>query len=516
MRKTIGLYAVVSISGAAVLAIEILGTRILGPFYGVSLFLWSALITVTLAALSIGYAVGGRWADRGARIDRLGSVLALAGLWTVAIPWLRHPLLALTEPLGLRAAVLATSGVLFGPPLTLLGMVSPYAIRLRADRLEDVGRTAGNIFAVSTVASVASALVTGFILIPSVGVQRLTLGIGLVLLLTGSVALVVSSAPAGRIAGAAAFVLAAVGSVLRPTPSGAKAASVVWMGQSAYAELRVLDLNDARYLLVDGGIHTIRVQPDGGALHPYAVVTDLAKLFFEEPGRLLLVGLGGGSVATSFAKDDWRVDAVEIDPEVVRIARDSFDLDDRVQVHVRDGRRFVAKSEETWDVIVFDAYSSGSIPFHLVTREVFEECARRLAPGGLVFLNVEGRGWDDPIIASIGATLRTCFRSVVALPTSEPPNTLGNLVLIATDRERLEFEPRRLQHPYDVLRREGEGWNHWATVQRNHAWDNRFEPPVGGPVLTDDLNPVDLWAEEINLVARRELHEFFEDKAPSW
>lgn len=517
VRKTLGLYAVVSVSGAAVLAIEILGTRILGPFYGVSLFLWSALITVTLAALSLGYAIGGRWADRGARIERLGIVLALAGLLVVAIPWLRRPLLSITEPLGLRAAVLVTSAILFGPPLTLLGMVSPYAIRLRTDRLEDVGRTAGNIFAISTVASVASALATGFVLIPSVGVQRLTLGIGLGLLLTGALALLASSARAGKVVGTAAIVVAIAGSFLRPAPTDANAASVVWTGQSAYAELRVLDLNFARYLLVDGGIHTIRAQPEGGALHPYAVVTDLAKLFFEAPGRLLLVGLGGGSVATSFAADGWEVDAVEIDPVVVRLARDSFELGPDVQVHVRDGRRFLSESDERWDVVVFDAYGSGSIPFHLVTREVFEVCKNRLSPEGLVLLNVEGRGWQDPIIASLGETLRTSFRNVVALPTSEPPNTLGNIVLLATDRDPVEFPARRLEHPYDVMMREGEGWNHWATVQRNHAWDNRYDPPaVGAVLLTDDRNPVDLWAEEINLVARRELHEFFAGKAPSF
>jgi spermidine synthase len=517
MRRTLGLYAVVSVSGAAVLAIEILGTRILGPFYGVSLFLWSALITVTLAALSIGYAVGGRWADRGTRIERLGMVLCLAGLWTVAIPWLRHPLLTLTEPLGLRAAVLVTSAVLFGPPLALLGIVSPYAVKLRAQRLEDVGRTAGNIFAVSTVASVASALATGFVLIPSVGVHRLTLGIGLALLLTGAAAMLTSSARPGKVAGAAALALAVVGSILRPTPSAGNSASVIRVAQSAYAELRVVDMNDTRYLLVDGGIHTIRAQPEGYAMHPYAVVTDLAKLFFDAPGRLLVLGLGGGSIATSFAADGWRVDAVEIDPAVVRIARDAFALDERVQVHVRDGRRFLAENEGPWDVIVFDAYGSGSIPFHLVTREVFAECRRRLAPGGLLLLNVEGRGWQDPIFSALAATLHTSFKSVVALPTSEPPNVLGNMVLIATDRDRVEFAEDRLEQPYAVLLRQGAGWLHWATVQRNHAWNNRFEPAAErAVVLTDDLNPVDLWAEEINLVARRELHKFFGDKAPTW
>src|SRR5436190_16796373 len=129
MRRP-ALFLVVSLSGASVLVLEILGTRILGPFYGVSLYLWSALISVTLAALSVGYWVGGRLADRRPEAGFLGRLVLFAGLWTAAIPWLRQPLLAATESWGLRVAVLVTALVLFGPPLTLLGMVSPFAIRL--------------------------------------------------------------------------------------------------------------------------------------------------------------------------------------------------------------------------------------------------------------------------------------------------------------------------------------------------------------------------------------------------
>ena len=113
MIKNSHLYIVVSISGASVLALEILGTRILGPFYGVSLFLWSALITVTLAALSAGYAIGGRWADKGATIFRFCSLLMGAGLWILLIPLIKRPLLFIAEPFGLRFAVLAAAFILF-------------------------------------------------------------------------------------------------------------------------------------------------------------------------------------------------------------------------------------------------------------------------------------------------------------------------------------------------------------------------------------------------------------------
>src|SRR5689334_7337510 len=113
------LFLVVSLSGASVLVIEILGTRVLGPFYGVSLFLWSALIAVTLAALAAGYWLGGRWADQSPTPGRLALVLGLAGIWVLGVPWLRGPVVHAAMVLGLRAAVLVSAALLFFPPLLL-------------------------------------------------------------------------------------------------------------------------------------------------------------------------------------------------------------------------------------------------------------------------------------------------------------------------------------------------------------------------------------------------------------
>jgi len=183
------LYFIVSVIGASVLALEILGTRLLAPFYGAGLFLWSSLISVTLLSLSLGYYIGGWWADRGATLRRLSLIIGSAGVWTVLIPWIKSPILTLLEPQGLRTSVLIGSTMLFLPPLTLLGMVSPYAIKLKATDLQRIGRTAGSLYAVSTAASVVGALLTGFYLIPEVGVNRLTIGIGILLLLTAGMGL---------------------------------------------------------------------------------------------------------------------------------------------------------------------------------------------------------------------------------------------------------------------------------------------------------------------------------------
>jgi spermidine synthase len=513
--KHLPLYAIVSISGAAVLALEILGTRLLGPFYGVSIFLWSALISVALAALATGYALGGRWADRGPTYGRLAILLALTGIWVLLTPWMRRPILTATEALGLRTAVLTASFLLFFPPLTLLGMVSPYAIRLKASSLDQVGRTAGDLYAVSTVASVVAAVMTGFVLIPHLGVNRLILLIGAFLLGAAGIAWFARD---GRKPHHALLLL--VGPLLtgalwssaaeRPDPER----GLVALEQSAYAELRVLDTEEERSFLIDGGIHTRAIPGSWGSVHRYAVVTDIAKNLFPASGRMLLVGLGGGSVAKSFAADGWDVDAVEIDPGVTEMARRYFDFNDSdaTVVHM-DGRRFLSTSTETWDLIVMDAFGSSAIPFHLVTREAFGVLAERLDPQGVLAVNVETVGWNDPILAAFAATIGTHFDHVVALPTAEPPDALGNIIILASRRD-MDFPVEMLGAPRDYL---PEPYMHWVVVQRNHAWDNRFVPDTSGaPILTDDLNPVDLWAERINRVARKELHDFFKEDGLSW
>ena len=517
MSKSACVYFIVCVAGASVLAIEILGTRVLGPFYGVSLFLWSALITVTLAALSLGYWLGGRWADAGPRPARLGVVMAAAGLWLLLVPWIRQPILGFAERLGLRAAVLLAASFLFAPPLTLLGMVTPYAVRLESASLEHVGRTAGKLFALSTIASVVSALATGFFLIPSVGVSRLLLLVG-VLQLVGASAAFLAERSWRRTVASAVLAAGAVAAASLPghrrdsmgksdDSAGAAGAHRIEVRESSYAEIRVLDRQGVRYLLIDGGVHTATVPGRWESLHRYAVALDLAKLLLPAPGRLLVVGLGGGSVVKSFARDGWTVDAVEIDPAVTVMARAHFGLaaaDARV-FHM-DGRRYLRQSGDQYDLIVLDAYGSSAIPFHLVTRECFELVAARLEPGGIVGLNVEAVGWQDPIIRSLAATLGQTFRTVVALPTGEPPDALGNVVLLAGNRE-LEFSEELLQRPFDFL---ADPVAHFAVVQRNHAWLNRFTPDAAGArILTDDLNPVELWAERINYVARKRLREFF-------
>jgi len=487
------LFGVVSISGACVLVLEILGTRVLGPFYGVSLFLWSALIGVTLAALATGYAWGGRWAMRSPSGGRLAALLALAGVWVLLAPWLRGPVVHVALGLGLRAAVLVSATLLFFPPLALLGAVTPYSIKLATRNVEEVSRVSGDLFAFSTLASVVAAVATGFVLIPALGVNRL--------LEIVAVALFVAAALARGLGPRTLAMLALGGALAAGTGLRAErhAPGVLEVRESAYGELRVLEAGGMRYLLIDGSAHTVFNAETGVPRQPYVYAAELAADLGPPRGRLLLVGLGGGGAAELFARRGWNVDAVELDPMVPPLATRYFGLKpSHAHVIVGEGRRFLKSGHDRYDVILLDAFGSASVPFHLLTREAFAEARARLATDGILVLNLETVGWHDPLASALTATLQTQFANVVALPTAEPPDRIGNVVLMASDRP-LDLDPELLGDPVATLTDDDE---HFRVVTRHHAWENRFVPR-NGRVLTDDWNPADLRAEEINLAARR-------------
>jgi spermidine synthase len=296
-----------------------------------------------------------------------------------------------------------------------------------------------------------------------------------------------------------------------PTESADPRNGLLAVEQSPYAEIRVLEVNKRRHLLIDGGTHTI-VDPSTWKSHfPYVAVMDLTRHFFEKPGKMLLVGLGGGSIVKNFACAGWEVDAVEIDPVVVEIAQKHFGLlASEGYVFQMDGRQFLLRQEHTYDIVALDAFGSSAIPFHLVTEEAFALIASRLKPGGMVAMNIETLGWHHILTRSLAGTLKKSFSQVLALPTHEPPENIGNIVILASNRELSLRQPitgEFTDSDYQLT----------PAYHQVHAWSNRFVPDTReAPVLTDDLNPVDLWAEAINLVARRDLHWYFEESGLSW
>jgi len=276
---------------------------------------------------------------------------------------------------------------------------------------------------------------------------------------------------------------------------------LVFRGKSPYGEIRVIDEGDLRYLLVDGAIRAvIDTSLNWESAMPYVNVIDAARSFHYEPGKLLLVGLGGGSVAKHYRRSEWEVDAVEIDSLMVSVAGRFFGFDSTdARVFRMDGRQFVAAATDTFDVVVVDAFGSSSIPVHLLTKEAFDLIASRLGPRGTLAVSVRAVGWHDPIVHSVAATLGAAFPNVIALPIAEPPDQLGNVILLAS-RAPLEI-PGDFPVPFDRFT---------AEYDRFHAWENRFAPDTSGvPAITDANNPLDRMIKAINVGERKQVRETF-------
>ncbi len=271
-----------------------------------------------------------------------------------------------------------------------------------------------------------------------------------------------------------------------------------------------MDLDDSRFLIIDGGIHSAVSKTTQENILPYVWVLDIVKNIKNYADDMLLIGLGGGSVLKSYYADNWDVDAVEIDPAVTETAIKYFGLIPSLNIHHNDGREFLKISSKNYGVIIIDAFGSSSIPFHLTTVESFGLAKSKLKKGGILALNVESVGWDDIIVGSIAATLQEVFSNVTVLPTAEPPNVLGNVIILASDSP-LELKEEFLRDYWNP------GYRFSANYEKNHAWDNRFMPDIGkAKILTDDLNPVEIWSERINLQARKGLHDYLGSGSFLW
>jgi len=421
------LRAVVFGSGAVLMALEIVGSRVLAPYFGSSVYVWGSLISIFLAALSLGYYLGGVAADRWPRPGVLALTLGTAGGLILLLPVVARPILQAFSAwdLGPRSSPLLASVVLFALPSVLMGATSPFAIKLAATDLATVGNTAGVLYALSTAGSIAGTLLTAFVLIPAMGVRAIlyTLGVAL-LVLCGLMAL-----RAAQFARAAATAGILILTLLPAWPAGAQVqcgeARVIFERDTVYHRIRVAEDRCYRWLHFDrsrqGGMFLSDPRESPLRYPDYFL---LAWLFNPGIRKVLVVGLGSGSIPKRLLSDlpGVRVDSVEIDPVVVDVAKRYFALrdDPRHRVVVLDGRQYIKRTDERYDLIVMDAYYAEGVPFHLVTREFFQEVKARLTPGGLVGANIVGflAGPNSRLFKAIYKTYAAEFTGLYLFPVN--------------------------------------------------------------------------------------------------
>jgi predicted membrane-bound spermidine synthase len=445
------LQVLVFVSGATVMAVEMTGLRLLAPFFGTSLLVTTILIGSMMAFLSLGYRLGGAYGDRSPTLRALCTITGAAAGLTLIIPFIGQPILRaaagairpllegerLAEPQVAIAMIiggLLGTLALFAAPVTLMGMVSPWAVRLAVKDVENAGVAAGKLYSLSTVGSIVGSFLPALALVPLFGVRNTFVVVGGALLAVSAVGYF--GTPKHATLGALALPLALLPQgLIRPMDG------LVVEKESLYHFIQVViepygKCKEAYHLYLNEGVgvHSVKcLDPSIETRGTWAYMA-AAPLYKDDPmstKEVLVIGLAGGTVARQLleAFPEAHIDGVEIDGEVVRIGEQYFDnKDPRITPYVMDGRVFLQSTDKVYDVILVDAYRQPYIPFHLTSVEWWKEVKRHLAPDGVVAINVASvRGVSQDLTQMIYHTMRTELPSVHLVDA-----TTSNDILFAT------------------------------------------------------------------------------------
>ena len=491
-------YFVVFISGAVLMALEIVGSRVLAPYFGSSIFVWGSLISVVMTALSIGYYWGGWLSAREPSYAKLLMLLVIPGVVIFFLPFV-YPSInewIATMDLGIRLSPLLACSVLFLLPGIFIGTISPYVIRLAATQLHTVGSTAGTLYAVSTFGSIVGTLLTAFYLIPALGVSNIIHALGLTLVCLSLVVVPLTRLNRVSVARAVATVSLLLSWLsLGWTPIAW--AKTLMQKDTFYHRIRIEEDDEARYMYFDRTLQSAMTLKDPTALRLiYSRYTSLGFTFRADAKKLLLIGLGGGSIPKKLNKEfpNMEIDAVELDPEVIRIAKDHFNIKEskQLRLHAQDGRLFLTRTQNQYDIIMLDAYFTDAMPFHLATKQFFELAQKKLTPNGIIVANLISAvtGPSGKIARAFIRTMRQVYPQTYIFASRRPDNvsleTIQNVIVVATrDKQRVDIK---------------------EIVKRASALDKGLFPdpiqdiavayfdrqlPEDVPILTDDYAPTD-------------------------
>jgi predicted membrane-bound spermidine synthase len=385
------LLLIVFLGGMTSLGVELSASRLLDPYFGNSLIIWAVLIGMVLLYLTVGYYVGGKWADRRPHHHVLFQITAWASFLIGLVPFVARPVLLwsvrgfATYSAGILAGSLLGVVALFAVPITLLGCVSPFVIRLAVKDVESAGNVAGGIYALSTVGSILGTFLPVLFLIPNIGTRNTFFLFSFVLLAISLVGLfwTLKARTLPYLLMPIVLIILIVvlpGGIIKPVEGG----ELLYETESSYNYIQVVQWGNEVWLKLNEGqgVHSI-YDPDSvlvGGIWDYFLVAP----YFNNPpftadqvDSLALIGSAAGTVPKQYTAvyGPIPIDGAEIDPEIIRVGREYFDMNEpNFNAVAQDGRYFLANSPNQYDVIAIDAYRPPYIPFHLTTREFFRQC----------------------------------------------------------------------------------------------------------------------------------------------
>lgn len=486
----------VFVAGFMIMFIEIAGVRAIAPYLGNTLYSWTDMIVVVLASIATGYYFGGWLADKGSDKRRLALFFLISGIYLCLLPLFSGNILEQSLVFGYEYGSIFASIVLFAAPNFLLGAVLPYAIKLKATKIDKVGKSAGDISAIETGGSIIGALLTGYFLVPEIGLNASFFSGGIVLVIIGMIIFGRKAAPIM----AAAVIIIALQIVFAHAPGP----GVIYSAYSPYYYLEVIKgtvgSNAIIALKADTALQTIDYASN---YTPTGVYEEYTQLIYDKwphgDGNALVIGLGGGSdVLGLYRHTNATITAVEIDPDIVRLAHEYFGLPNssRITIYTEDGRYFLRTTTEKYNLIIMDAFGSSiSLPYQLASLQTVQEMKSHLTQNGSVILVVE-----SPVTGPYAAPFKSLYQTYKAVfPYLYvfPLNPNGNLsvyqtvVVIASNQSVLNI-PSNLPELFA---------NTTNPAQKQiYALEGLLYKNVnasGYKPITDNLNPYDSYAAHV-------------------
>ena len=462
------LYGFVFITGASVTALEMIASRFFAPYFGASIFVWANVIGVVLIGLAVGYWQGGKLADKHPFPKVLFFITAASGFLTTFIPFFLDIFLKLVSPgetfghffLSIIISSFFATSFLFLAPIILLGMVSPFAARVMVKDIKAAGETIGSLYAFSTIGSVLGIFGSSFYLIPYIGSRTSILAIGIILIAIGIAGIFLFGDSKKNIYTVFCLLIAAA---LIAVLTGEKAfgssspfsSKVLEEKETWYQYFRVIEESDGTRKILTNANHIQQssYHPDKILTGGYADYLALTPFLVNNNDlNIAIIGLSGGTVSREiFAfKPDSKIiniDGVEIDPEVVRSAKKYFALDEQpLNIHIEDGRTFLANTKDKYNAIFSDAYQEQLyIPFYLLTVEFFQTAKDHLLPGGIFVMNLNSASRETLLYKSAVATLFDVFPNVYSFRVPDS----SNFLIIAAINE-LDLVSDRVPKPLET------------------------------------------------------------------
>ena len=475
-------------TGAAVMLLEFAASRLMAPWFGTSIFVWGNIIGVVLIALSLGYYIGGRLADRNPQPERLFDIVWLAGVICSIIPIFAYIItfqIGAAEVSSVSAVVQTIVGsfmvvlILFAIPIMLLGMVSPFVIRLATTTVEEAGKVAGSLYAASTVGSIIGTFASSFLVVPLLGSRE-------TILISSTILIVVSAAGSKvRWKRLTVLVVPLVVYGLFATSLLQVNAGVLHEEETLYQFVQVKDAEDRLLLSYNEGLGTQSYFMKegvltGGYFDYVTLIPPMAN--FPDDAEVGVLGLAGGT-ATRLLRHyypEYTLMGVEIDPAIPAIANEYFELDKQdVEVVIADARMYMRNTDKQFHMVLIDAFSNEIyIPWHMTTREFFTDIKGNLHPGGVVALNIGSTHRNTALLESMLFTLQDSFQHVYIYPV---PGTFNNLVYASdtpVNKNALHTITGELEPLADSM---------YRSVRESDIQN--------GTVLTDNRSPIELYTE---------------------